>query len=190
MPPDRIIVIRHAQKPTRSPRHRGVRDDGTPDPESLSVRGWQHAGALAAIFAGRGADAPDPLVARPDVIFAAGVGKKTVRIDGRDVKVGSHSRRPLETVSPLAAALSLTPVTAHTKGEERALVADGLTRSGTVLICWQHEDIPAIGNLILGNDTTVPQTWPEDHYDMIWVFDRSGDAWRFRQFSHGQLPAS
>ena len=54
MPADQIIVVRHAQKPTRKPKHKGIREDGTADPESLTVRGWQHAGALAAVFAGPG----------------------------------------------------------------------------------------------------------------------------------------
>ena len=61
----------------------------------------------------------------------------------------------LQTVTRLAEALKLTPVTTHTKGEEQALVADAIGRPGTVLICWQHEDIAAIGNLIVGNNTTV-----------------------------------
>ena len=76
MPADQIIVIRHAQKPTHNPKHVGIREDGTADPESLTVRGWQHAGALAAVFAGPGSGAADALVARPDVIFAAGAGKR------------------------------------------------------------------------------------------------------------------
>jgi hypothetical protein len=66
-------------------------------------------------------------------------------------------------------------------------VRDALSRDGIVLICWQHEDIPTIGNLIVGNDTTVPQSWPEDRYDLIWVFDRSNDSWAFRQFFHAPL---
>ena len=190
MPADQIIVIRHAQKPTRKPKHIGIREDGTADPESLTVRGWQHAGALAAVFAGRGSGAADALVARPDVIFAAGAGKKRARIGGKEVEVGSHSRRPLQTVTPLAEALKLAPVTTHTKGEEQALVDDALGRSGTVLICWQHQNIAAIGNLIAGNSTTVPQSWPEDRYDLIYVFDRVGDAWTFRQFFHERLVTS
>ena len=190
MPADQIIVIRHAQKPTHKPKHIGIREDGTADPKSLTVRGWQHAGALAAVFAGPGSGADDALAARPDVIFAAGAGKKTARIGGKEVEVGSHSRRPLQTVTPLAEALKLAPVTTHTKGEEQALVDDVLGRPGTVLICWQHENIAAIGNLIVGNNTTVPQIWPEDRYDLIYVFDRTGDAWRFRQFSHGRLVTS
>ena len=161
MPADQIIVIRHAQKPTHKPKRIGIREDGTADPESLTVRGWQHAGALAAVFAGPGSGAADALVALPDVIFAAGAGKKTAWIGDKEVAVGSHSRRPLQTVSPLAEALKLTPVTTHTKGEEQALVDDALGRPGTVLICWQHQNIAAIGNLIVGNNTTVPRTGPK-----------------------------
>ena len=70
---------------------------------------------------------------RPVVIFAAGSGKKEVRIGGKKVRVGSHSRRPLQTVEPLAAALTLAPVTTHTKGEEQALVADAIGRLGVVI---------------------------------------------------------
>lgn len=187
MPADQIIVIRHAQKPTRKPKHQGIRENGTADPESLTVRGWQHAGSLAAVFAGPGGAEADPLVGRPDVIFAAGTGKKKALIDGREVAVGSRSKRPLQTITALAEALKLAPVTQYTKGEERALVADALERPGTVLICWQHQNIAAIGNLIVGNDTTVPQTWPEDRYDLVYIFTRAEGAWTFRQLFHGRL---
>ena len=192
MPAKQVIVIRHAQKPTSHPKHHGVREDGTNDSESLTVRGWLHAGALAGAFGGPGGHPVEAQLDRPDFIFAAGTGKKQVIIDGKSVTVGSHSRRPLETVTPMAERLGLEPLTIFTKGEEQALVRDALSRDGVVLICWQHEDIPTIGNLIVGNDTTVPQSWPEDCYDLIWVFDHSGDLWAFRQFFHAHLfsPAS
>lgn len=190
MSADQIIVIRHAQKPTHEPKRMGVREDGTADSESLTVLGWRHAGALAAVLAGPRTGAADALLGRPDVIFAASAGKKKVRVDDKEVEVGSHSRRPLQTVTPLAQALMLDPVTTHTKGEEQALVDDALGRPGVVLICWQHQNIAAIGNLIVGDDTTVPQIWPEDRYDLIYVFDRAGDGWSFRQFFHEQLATS
>ena len=188
MPADQVIVIRHAEKPTARPKRHGVREDGTSDKELLTVRGWQHAGSLAAVFAAAGTPAAEPGLGRPDHIFAAGVGKKRVKAaDGKTRTVGSHSRRPLETVTPMAARLGLGPVTTHSKGEEAALVKDALSRPGTVLICWQHEDIPAIGNLIMGDTKTVPQSWPEDRYDLIWVFARKGRGWSFRQFFHPRL---
>jgi hypothetical protein len=187
MPPDQIIIIRHAQKPTKNPRHDGIREDGTRDPESLIVRGWQHAGALASIFAMPGNAPIDARFGRPDHIYAAGEGKREAKIDGRTVKVGSHSRRPVETITPMAGRLGLAPVTKFTKGEETLLVKDVLARSGCVLICWQHEDIPAIGNLIAGPGAGVPQAWPESRYDLIWVFDRKDGAWHFRRFFHERL---
>lgn len=41
---------------------------------------------------------------------------------------------------------------------------------GVVLVCWQREYIPQLAALILGNNA-APTSWPEDCYDMIWVFD-------------------
>jgi hypothetical protein len=191
IPPNQIIIIRHAQKPTAKPRRRGVREDGINDRESLTVRGWQHAGSLAAIFAGPGPHQLERGLTRPDVIFAAGIGKKRLKgADGRTVTVGSHSRRPLQTITAMADRLGLMPVTTHTKGEEAGLVEDLLGRNGSVLVCWQHEDIPAIGNRIIGNATTVPQAWPEDRYDLIWVFDRTAKGWRFTELSQARLKPS
>ena len=109
MPADQVIVIRHAEKPTARPKRHGVREDGTNDKESLTVRGWQHAGSLAAVFAGAGAHPAEARIERPDHIFAAGIGKKRVKAGGKTMTVGSHSRRPLETVTPMAARLGLTP---------------------------------------------------------------------------------
>jgi hypothetical protein len=185
-----VIVIRHAQKPTSHPKHLGVREDGTRDSESLTVRGWMHAGALAAVFGGPGAHPVEAHLDRPNFIFAAGSGKKQAIVDGKSATVGSHSRRPVETVTPMAERLGLVPLTMYSKGEEQALVRDALSRQGVVLICWQHEDIPTIGNLIVGNDVTVPQSWPEDRYDLIWVFDRSDSSWTFRRFFHARLFSS
>ncbi len=188
MPADQVIVIRHAEKPTARPKRHGVREDGTPDKESLTVAGWQHAGSLAAVFAAGGAHPDGAGIGQPGHIFAAGVGKKRLKdAEGKTVTVGSHSRRPLQTVTEAAARLGLVPDTAHSRGEEAALAADALARDGTVLICWQHEDIPAIGRAIAGDGAGVPDTWPGDRYDLFWIFDRTGKGWRFRQLVHPRL---
>jgi hypothetical protein len=49
MTTDRIMFIRHAEKPRVDVAIR-LEADGTADPESLTVRGWQRAGALARFF--------------------------------------------------------------------------------------------------------------------------------------------
>jgi broad specificity phosphatase PhoE len=78
----RIMVIRHAEKPGVPTDDGGVAADGARDDESLTVRGWQRAGALARFFSSQ----PE---LRPRAVFAAGIGH------------GSKSRRPMETVMPL-----------------------------------------------------------------------------------------
>jgi hypothetical protein len=52
-----------------------------------------------------------------------------------------------------------------------------------VLISWQREYIPDIASLILSDRTTAPSVWPEERYDMIWVFDldRSSSKYTFNQ---------
>jgi len=54
---------------------------------------------------------------------------------------------------------------------------------GVVLICWQREYIPEIAYSILATKKNVPALWPEDRYDMVWVFDLdpSSGEYRFKQ---------
>jgi hypothetical protein len=47
MTANKIMVIRHAEKPDDSGTVFGVTTEGLQDPEELTVRGWQRAGALA-----------------------------------------------------------------------------------------------------------------------------------------------
>lgn len=51
------------------------------------------------------------------------------------------------------------------------MVPDALACPGVVLIAWEHEFIPSIANLILGNSTTAPQAWPGARFDLVWTFD-------------------
>ncbi|HWT07199.1 MAG TPA: hypothetical protein VN224_15650, partial [Xanthomonadales bacterium] len=51
-------------------------------------------------------------------------------------------------------------------------VADVLSHSGVVLIAWEHKRLHTIANLILGDETTAPQEWPADRFDVVWIFDR------------------
>jgi len=49
MPAQKIMIIRHAEKPEHH-GPRGVDENGNEDKESLTVRGWQRAGALVQFF--------------------------------------------------------------------------------------------------------------------------------------------
>ena len=57
--------------------------------------------------------------------------------------------------------------------------------AGVVLISWQQEYIPQIANYILRSKMMSPQDWPDDRYDMVWVFDRDPNS---DQYSFHQVP--
>jgi hypothetical protein len=163
--PMRIMFIRHAEKPGVPTDGGGVALDGTADDESLTVRGWQRAGALARFFSSR----PE---LRPHVIFAAGIGH------------GSKSGRPMETVSPLVDLLKDTQevafITKYLKDDLQPLISDVLSRKSPVLVCWEHKRIPGLVAL-LPNPPDVPHGWPDDRFDLVWVLDRADTGWSFSQ---------
>lgn len=151
----KIMLIRHAEKPADPPPPHGVTPDGEHDPESLTVAGWQRAGALAPFFAPAVGATQSPEIVTPKYLVAS----------------GSKSERPEQTITPLAARLGVSVDTSLKKGALQDLVDQVTALDGPALVAWQHQDIPAIANLILGNDTTAPQTWPGDRFDVVWVFD-------------------
>jgi hypothetical protein len=172
------MIIRHAEKPSDDGTVIGVSPDGSQDSENLTVSGWQRSGALVRFFAPAGGQFPHAEVATPDVIFASGIAPH------------SKSLRPQHTVLALADSLGQELVLVHTKGAEDALVADVLSRGGTVLIAWEHEAIPGIANRVLGNASTCPQKWPGDRFDLLWVLNHTGGpgAWAFTQVPQLLLP--
>jgi hypothetical protein len=172
------MIIRHGEKSQGDGTDAGVTPEGLPDPEHLTVRGWQRSGALVRFFAPPGGQFSRPGVATPDVIFASGVAPH------------SKSWRPQHTVLALADFLGQQLVLSHPKGGEDALVADILSRDGAVLICWEHEAIPGIANRILGNTATCPQKWPDERFDVLWVLRPTGGAggWAFTQVPQLLLP--
>jgi hypothetical protein len=165
----KIMVIRHAEKPHGNVH--GVDSNGVKNAEELIVRGWQRSGALVRFFKPRKGKFSDPLLEIPKTIFAS--------------RVGPHSKslRPQRTVLALADKLELSLDLRFAKGGEVDLVKAALGAAGPVLIAWEHEAIPAIANLILGDNTTCPQQWPDSRFDLVWVFDRrkSGKGWTFSQ---------
>jgi hypothetical protein len=166
MPATKIMLIRHAEKPTD--KDGGVDPKGEADKHDLIVRGWQRAGALTQFFANP--RDPNRLIQRPAAIFAT------------EPSSSSESKRPLHTVTPLAQFLNVTIDSAIAEGSEQDLVSKAAASNGMVLIAWHHEKIPAIANLILQNQS-APQKWPSDRFDVVWVFDRTGAGtpWKLSQ---------
>jgi hypothetical protein len=169
----KIMIIRHAEKPTGSPPPHGVTFKGEKETESLTVRGWQRAGALVSLFAPTNKSFQNPSLAEPQFLYASTPTKR------------NGSRRPLETITPLAEKLAIRINSNFPKLEAVEMVKEAYLCDGAVLICWQHEFIPKIANHIVGNKTTTPQEWPEDRFDMVWVFDKDDAT---GQYGFKQVP--
>jgi len=171
---DRIVmVIRHGEKPGKSgTAPAGIDLRGAVDTHSLTERGWTRAAYLADLF---GPQSPAGLPT-PTVIYASGNGRGS-----------GEGTRPRETVGPLAAALNLPIDTTFSRGQETALATDAAQQAGPVLICWQHESIPAIG-AAFAPEPNPPGVWPDDRYDLIWLFTADTDGWRFQQLDQRLLP--
>lgn len=163
----RIMIIRHAEKPT--PMDPGLDEQGHSTKAGLSVRGWQRAGAFVPYFS---SPHPSSHCEPPGALYAA-----------RD---SDRSSRPRLTVQPLGAALGL-PVVGHfpSGGGEHPLVDQVLRESGPVLICWRHDWIPALARILVSD---APRGWAEDVYDETWVLTRKGDRpWSLTVVQHKLL---
>lgn len=162
MPPTKVMIIRHAEKPALVPEKRdGVERDGSQDLELLIVEGWERAGALVRFFAPEDGHFQAKGIARPQKIYAPGIG------------VGSDSKRPKQTVAALAKLPGLAIDDGFLKGEEAKLAAAILENSGVVLVSWEHK---AIHHIVTGLGGDRPPEWPDDRFDMVFVLDRAGDG--------------
>jgi hypothetical protein len=186
----KIMIIRHAEKPSSDDPDDtpyGVSDIGDKDPESLTIQGWRRAGALTCFFDPEYGQLQNSHLAKPQFLYASQIKK---------LKHGS--RRSYETIMPLAKKLELKINNNFMKGEEEKMVEDALQKSGVVLICWPHENIPTkteegpgIAKYILDTGSYIfsqvpqcllhedspdtingaPDKWPDRRFDVVWVFD-------------------
>jgi hypothetical protein len=160
-----LFIIRHAEKPDEDWPGPGLTSDGTPDPQSLVIRGWQRSGAWSALF-GAGLGGTDYLA--PGAIYASNPAGSGV------------SQRPFETISAVAPRLGITPNTTYALGQEDGLVKELLGLSGVVLVAWEHKAIvDSIVPLIPVISGTPPTHWNGSRFDVVLRFDRADGATGF-----------
>jgi hypothetical protein len=171
-----LIVIRHAEKSKHADLGINVDEFGGADDNSLVVRGWQRAGAWAALFGSGclGADFP-----KPDIVYAANP-------NAPQTPDGGVRARPQETVLPLCRRLSIEPNITYGVGDEEKLLGEIRKLTGVVLICWEHKRIASTILPNLAGDQTLPHLptdWGSTRFDVALRFDRaqSGAQWSFRQ---------
>jgi hypothetical protein len=175
-----ILLLRHAEKPDSSKSRFGFAEQGQEDTKSLSIRGWQRAGALAVLLA------PYPLLSSrlpvPERIYASAFRKG-----------GGHSRRPEQTVQPLAQKLGCQVDLTWALHQEEAFGAALAASVGTAAVCWQHQGLAKLARAILAPQPLpmlpADWTWPDNCYDVIWSLRRDGpnEAWLFSQYCQSLL---
>jgi hypothetical protein len=163
----KIMLLRHAEKPAKDNAPFGVTRKGLRSKEALTVRGWQRAGALANLFAPVNGHLHNTSLATPQFLYAS---KPLLR---------KGSRRPMQTLVPLGEKLAIKINSEFQRSEFERMIEEVFSRNGVVLICWQREYLPDIASLILGKKSIAPPDWPEDRYDMIWVFDLNRETSRY-----------
>ena len=140
--PAQVIIIRHAEKP----------DEG----DDLSLAGRERAAALVPYFLGN-----------LDVLEY----KAPVAIYAQGPKTDGSSRRPVQTVKPLANALNLPVIDKYTREEFPLMVEEVRSRpeyeGKMVLICWEHKVIPGIAKAFGAMD--APDKFRGDSFDRTWV---------------------
>jgi hypothetical protein len=185
-PPQLIFIIRHGEKPPDpvpvdpgepapmpGPPF-GVDDQGNQDAHSLLPRGWQRSGALAVLFG----PALGPLRAglqTPGTLLSPSYGNPAVH-------------RTYQTIQGLSDRLGIPIVSSFEVGQEPQLAASVVSdHSGVVLICWEHDHVPAIAASLPTSDAAIPQQWPGDRFDVIWTFTLIPGATPV-QYNFGQVP--
>jgi hypothetical protein len=156
--PAQVIIIRHAEKyEERGQIH-------------LSPKGRTRALALAEFFQS------DPRVlefGKPAAIIA------------QSPTAPKPSRRCLETVEPLAAALGLPVISQFTYGQAAALVqwlkAQRQYDGKAVLICMQHMEVDELAQA-LGLADLRPRIWPHETYDRLYLVTYAPEDGRLVSF--------
>lgn len=189
-PPEVIYLIRHGEKPADLPPAGpgqsaptptapfGVDDQGVQDEHSLLPRGWQRSGALAVLFA-PALGAPRAGLQIPATLLSPSYGDPG--------KTAAH--RTYQTIQGVSDRLGLQITSDFAEGQEPQLAASVVsTYSGVVLICWEHQHIPALASsLPVIPGAVIPQKWPGDRFDVIWTFTLVPGAAPAR-YTFGQVP--
>lgn len=170
----KIFLIRHAEKPVAELGVGGVDRLGTPDKRSLSVRGWQRAGALVRFFAPLHNVPVAGVIERPDALFAASPRSK--------------SQRPVQTLLELAQHLKLPIRQEFDSDADEARLLDAAKSSATVaLVSWRQDSMADFARLLVDDEVSVPE-WDRSRFDVVWVFKRERRGWHFTQLPQLLLP--
>ena len=141
--------------------------DGKKDP-NLSPKGYRRAAALATVI-------PEDFP-KPAFLFATKETKK--------------SDRPVETITPLAAALH-EPIDSDFKDDDvdplaHELLTDAKYDHAVVLIAWHHEKIPDLAKAL--GVKNAPDHWDSTVFDRVWKITYKDGVATFENLPEKALP--
>jgi hypothetical protein len=179
MPPDLIVCLRHAEKPANADGKPEPPDDegpgldleGRENPHSLTLRGWQRAGALAAT------ELCHCLEKRPVTILVPDYDHSSHH-PPHHPSVRTTEHRPYQTVCPLAARLRVAISHPVDKEHVDDLKDEVLRHDGTVVVCWEHDNLARFVN-----EMTKPkkdEEWPSGRFDLLWLLTGSRGVWKLK----------
>ncbi len=172
MRPSQILIIRHGEK-VGDPKKD---DDGG---RHLSIAGSARAAALPSLFAPAMPQSSCKLDSRAGEFIGL---YRQIPLKGKASRFATpnfifatqnskHSKRPIETVTPLATALNL-PINdgfadkdADITRMANAILNDLAFAGKIVLICWHHGKIPAVAKAL---GVSKPPKWDGKVFDRVW----------------------
>lgn len=177
--PTSITIIRHGEKPEGAGEV-GVDAVGVQTPDGLTAQGWERARRLADLFS---ASEPRAPFVRPTRIIAP------------DYSGHEMGHRPFLTAMPTAQAVGTPIDVPYAEGEEDKLAKHlAEEMDGDILVCWEHNHIPAMAQAVasrLGVAPPLPPNataWPADDFWTALVFTATPAGFTLTQASEGVLP--
>ena len=148
-------------------------EEAPADARALSDVGRARASALASLFAPPGR-LPKAGLDRPAAVYAC---------------APADQRAPVvDTVTPLAQRLRLTVITDFDDRQTAALVKRVVSQPGPTVICARNSETPTIARGFAPVNTTPPDEWPANRFDVVWVLTQTTDGWLFTQIPELVLP--
>ena len=148
--PEQVLIIRHAEKPDDSS------DDGEANDRGLSTTGHE-------------ARPRWPMTSRPC---------SPSRISSSPPRISKHSKRPGDTIKPLAQRLKLEINQDFPDDGYCDLAKEILNNpkyaGKRILICWHHGTLPDLAAALKAPVPPDKRKWPGKVFDRVWQLDYSG----------------
>ena len=96
--------------------------------------------------------------------------------------------RMFQTIAPMAVKYNLTINTKFAETDTAGAAEEGMTKKKTVLMVWEHSQIPDLAKAFGVTDPKA-QSWPGDDFDSIWIITYPQGKPVFSRDKEGIMPS-